>query len=115
MIACCVHNKNSNFLPISLFFSLFVKQWYKAEIKVISQGGIVDIQYSDGEMDYDLGLNNVKIFIPYSTGDMIEVLFNDQFVLARVIERLPNNTLHVRFKNLNGDMVVKESQVRRFY
>lgn len=73
--------------------------------------------YSDGEMDYFLSLRNIKLFKPYTEGEIIEVNPDgDDFIRAKILGKLNNGNLYVR---LNSDkrqkIVIGEEVVRRFY
>ena len=90
-------------------------KWYKAKIKKIVHGGVIDVQYFDGEDDNGLGPHNLKPFKPYTVGEIIDVSYQDQFIQAKVVQRLKNNRLKVRSPLFRGDYVTDEMGVKRIY
>ena len=90
-------------------------QWYKAKIKSITQGGLVEVQYFDGEVDDGLARHNLKPFKPYAVGDIIEIDQQGEFVEAKVTQRLNDNRLMVQSRYFQGEKVVGEMGVKRTY
>jgi hypothetical protein len=91
-------------------------KWYKGTIVNIEQGGYIDVAYSDGEMDYYLSLRNIKLFKPYTKGEIIEVNpSGGDFIRARILDKLNDDKLYVRLQNDKSQIVIGEEAVRRFY
>ncbi len=83
----------------------------------IEQGGYIDVMYSDGEMDYFLSLRNIKLFKPYTEGEIIEVNPDGEgFVRAKILGKLNNDNLYVHlYSGKKQKIVISEEVVRRFY
>jgi hypothetical protein len=91
-------------------------QYYKGKIVDIRQGGYIDVQYADGEIDEDLMHYHVKRFQPYTIGEIVSAKKrnDDIFHLGIVVETHPGNMLSIEFFEKNDIEKVPQSFVRRY-
>ena len=80
------------------------------------------MEYSDGEMDYDLDSSNIKKFTPYQVGERLEANYNGDFISVKIVRKLrPNlvdkttNNQYVVMTSRRKEVVVDELDLRRFY
>mmetsp|Transcript_5739 Transcript_5739/g.8615 ORF Transcript_5739/g.8615 Transcript_5739/m.8615 type:complete len:751 (+) Transcript_5739:3-2255(+) len=89
-------------------------EWYKGKIIKIYQGAIIDVKYTDGDVDYGLGSANVRKFVPYQVGEAVDASYfqDEEYIRVRIIKKTGTEYV-VRTKE--GDRVtVKEFSIRRF-
>ena len=78
----------------------------------ITHGGIIDVIYEDGDVDYGLHSRNVVPFTPYKENDVVEVRLNsNQWNVAKVIGTSGEDVV---VTSRGRKKIVKQSDIRRF-
>jgi hypothetical protein len=90
-------------------------EFYKGQIVSVHEGTIVDVLYSDGEIDKGLDQSHVKGFVPYYEGESVEVKrsADGPFLPAVVTGIISETAIYVRMNDNNKRRKVNHSNVRR--
>ncbi|GFH48196.1 hypothetical protein CTEN210_04672 [Chaetoceros tenuissimus] len=90
-------------------------EFYKGQIVSVQEGSIVDVLYSDGEIDKGLDQSHVKAFVPYYEGESVEVKRSTDgaFLPAVVTGIISETAIYVRMNDNNKRRRVDHSNVRR--
>lgn len=90
-------------------------QYYKGQIVDIRQGGYIDVQYADGEIDEDLFYYHVKRFQPYTIGETVSAKkrHGDVFHEGIVVDIHPGDMVSIEFFEENDILKVPHSFLRR--
>lgn len=87
-------------------------EWYKGRIMDIYHGGIIDVVYEDGDVDYGLYPFNIVPFEPYKPNDVVEVRSTDhQWNIAKVIQMRGEKVV---VTSRGRQRTVPQTDIRRF-
>jgi hypothetical protein len=94
------------------FFRSRYSKWYKGRIMDIYHGGIIDVVYEDGDVDYGLYPFNIVPFEPYKPNDVVEVRSTDhQWNIAKVIQMRGEKVV---VTSRGRQRTVPQTDIRRF-
>eukprot|EP00557_Chaetoceros_sp_GSL56_P003301 CAMPEP_0176499164 /NCGR_PEP_ID=MMETSP0200_2-20121128/12761_1 /TAXON_ID=947934 /ORGANISM="Chaetoceros sp., Strain GSL56" /LENGTH=1000 /DNA_ID=CAMNT_0017897525 /DNA_START=94 /DNA_END=3096 /DNA_ORIENTATION=+ len=96
-------------------------EYYKGKIVKIKEGSIVDVEYTDGELDLSLEPHHLRKFVPYTVGEEVQVKAstNEQYLDAEIIKIISSSSdsnddqLIVRLVENQKKLMVSTGSVRR--